>query len=459
MNQNPMTAQNPRSAGRRAVRSVRFWSAAAALGLAVGMLIPAMTPTVARADNLDDQAKQLQQQAAQVQSSLEFVDAGIAKAASDLTLYTGMLPAAQQALADAQNRVAAATAEVSSLAARVDLAQQNKNKITAQIAQDSQKTQDSQKLIAQIISQSYKNGGMPTGMSLLLGGDLIQSVDGVALAEQALRSQYAALDKLTQQNATNLNSQARLAAVEAEIVDLKAKADAALQAEQAAQNDAAAKKASLDKLLSDTTALSKELNDKLPQIQAQLADVKAKQQAVADQIAARQAAELAAWQEQQRAAAAARGNNNYVPAPVGSPSAFGLTNPYPGYYIISGFGWRATPPGTIDPYGTGSYLHSGVDFNAPCGTPAYAAAAGTVVGAGWFNNGGGNGVQISHGVIQGNALTTMYYHNTSVVVSVGQHVEQGQLIAYTGTSGNSNGCHAHFETWLNGKVVDPAPLL
>ena len=62
-------------------------------------------------------------------------------------------------------------------------------------------------------------------------------------------------------------------------------------------------------------------------------------------------------------------------------------------------------------------------------------------------------------MVQGNSLTTIYYHNTSVVVSSGQQVSQGQLIAYSGTTGNSTGCHSHFETWLNGEAVDPMRLL
>ncbi len=79
--------------------------------------------------------------------------------------------------------------------------------------------------------------------------------------------------------------------------------------------------------------------------------------------------------------------------------------------------------------------------------------------AGWGNDGGGNHVKISHGVVQGNSLTTIFYHNTSVVVSAGQQVSQGQLIAYSGTTGNSTGCHSHFETWVNGRAVDPMGLL
>ncbi|WP_394938787.1 peptidoglycan DD-metalloendopeptidase family protein [Psychromicrobium sp. YIM B11713] len=439
----------------------RVLSLSVTAGLTVGLIVPVFFSAVpATADNLDDQANQLQQQADQVQSSLEFVDAGIAKSAANLTLYSGMLPGAQQALAAAQSRVATATAQVEALAARVDLAEQSKDKITAQIAADEQKVKESKKLIGQIASQSYKAGGLSTNFALLFSaGSGSNLVNGLSLADQAMRSQTATLNKLSEQNATNLNSQARLAAVEEEIKDLKSKADAALIAEKNAQDEAAAQKVKLDKLVADTTALSKELNAKKPQIQAKLAAVKAQQDNVAAQIAerarkAREAAEAAA-----KAAAAAQGNNNYQPPPPGNPSAFGLVSPFAGFPITSGWGWRLTPPGTIDFNGTGSYLHTGIDYGVPCGTPVRAPAAGTVAVAGWLNNGGGFTVHIDHGVVQGNALTTVYYHNSSVAVSVGQQVNRGDIIAYSGGTGNSTGCHAHFETWVNGQPVDPAGLL
>ena len=453
----PLAIRRSRAALLAARRQVL--TAAVAAALAAGLL--SAVPVAARADNLDDQAQSLQDKANEVESSLEFVDAGIAKAAADLTLYQGQLPAAQQALTDAQGRVSAATAEVEALAARVDLAQQNKDKITAQLEADKQKLADTRKLIGQIAAQSYKAGGVPTNLTLLFGanpgGNLADSMD---MANQAMRSQNSALEKLSQQNATDVNAQARLAAVEAEIKDLKGKADAALAAEKAARDEAEAKKAAVDKLVSDTTALSAELNAKKPQIQAQLADVKKQQDDVAAQIAERQRKEREAAEAAARAAAAAAGNNNYVPPPAGNPSAFGLRHPFAaGIPITSGFGWRQTPPGTIDFNGTGSYLHSGIDFGAPCGTPVYAPAPGTVTLAGWTNLGGGYSVWISHGVIQGNALMTVYYHNSSVVVRQGQHVDTGDLIAYTGSTGNSTGCHAHFETWLNGTPVDPMTVL
>ena len=452
-----------RLVGRRS----RMISATLALVLAASM---GASTSVAFADDLEDQQAALKDQAARVQDSLEFVDAKISKAAGDLVMYQGQLPGAQRALLDAQGRVAGAVQEVEALAARVDLAQQNKAKITQQIEADKQKISSTKKLIGQIATQAYMSGGVPSNLSLFFGSNRGSSLtDTIDLADQALRSQNSAMDKLTQQSATNVNAQARLAAVEAEITDLKAKADAALAREKAARDEAEAKKAKVDKLIADTTRLDAQLRAAKPAIQSKLAKVKAQQDAVAAEIAERDRKLREAWLAEQRriaeaAAAAARARGQatqpYVPPAQGSPSAFGLRHPFGADIpITSGFGWRATPPGTIDFYGTGGYMHTGIDFGATCGTPVYAAAAGTVFSAGWGDDGGGNRVKISHGVVQGNSLTTIYYHNTSVTVSVGQHVDQGQLIAYSGTTGNSTGCHAHFETWLNGRAVDPMTLL
>ena len=465
----PMARRPLRQSLRLRLVGRRSRMISATLALVLAGTMGASSPA-AFADDLEDQQAALREEAARVQHSLEFVDGKIAQAAADLVLYQGQLPGAQQALTDAQGRVAGAVQEVQALAARVDLAQQNKAKITQQLEADKQKIADTRKLIGQIATQAYKSGGVPSNLSLFFGSNQGSSLtDTIDLADQALRSQNSAMDKLTQQSATNVNAQARLAAVEAEITDLKAKADAALAREKAARDEAAAKKAAVDKLIADTTRLDAQLQAAKPGIQNQLAQVKAQQDAVAAEIAERDRKLREAWLAEQRriaeaAAAAARAQGQavqpYVPPAQGSPSAFGLQHPFPGNIpITSGFGWRATPPGTIDFYGQGGYMHTGIDFAAACGTPVYAAAAGKVFSAGWANDGGGNNVKISHGVVQGNSLTTIYYHNTSVAVSVGQHVNQGQLIAYSGTTGNSTGCHSHFETWLNGRAVDPMNLL
>ena len=305
---------------RLASGQARILGAVVVAGLAASLLsgVPA-----AQADNLDDQQAALEAESARVQASLEFVDAKIAKAAGDLVIYQGRLPGAQQALLEAQGRVASAVKEVEALAARVELAQQNKAKITEQLESDKQKITDTKKLIGQIASQAYKSGGVPTNIALLFGSDesgsLTESMD---LADQAMRSQNAAMTKLTQQNATNVNSQARLAAVEAEIQDLKAKADAALEREKAARDEAASKKAEVDKLIEDTTRLNSQLQAAKPGIEADLARVKAEQNTVAAEIEERDRKLREAWEAEQRrlaaeaaAAAAAAAAAQGKPAP------------------------------------------------------------------------------------------------------------------------------------------------
>ena len=477
----PCRATDRAHAPRFARRMTGALTVLLAIGL-VGVIPPA------QAQDLNEQAAALEKQAQDVETSLEFVDSGIAKSAADLVLYQGQLPGAQAALADAQNRVSTATGEVNSLASRIDLAQKSKDDITAQIAADAQKATETKAMIGQIAAQSYKAGGLPVNLTLILGAasptDLAGSID---LAEQALRSQTAALEALTAQKATNQNAEARLVAVEAEIKDLKEQAEAALAAEQVARDAAAAQKATVDKLISDSASLNAKLEAEKPRVQAQLKQVQAQQSSVANQIAEIQRKELEAAaaaakaeaervaREQAAAAAAAQssgggggGGGGYVPAPYvppapGNVSAFGLQKPFPANIPVTSpfVRNRPVPAGTADFNGTGYYDHTGIDFGAPCGTPIYAPADGSVTIAGQTNVvfGGGNVLYISHGVIQGNALMTVFYHNSSVLVSAGQSVKRGQLVAYSGNTGNSTGCHAHFETWLNGSPVDPAGLL
>ena len=99
-------------------------------------------------------------------------------------------------------------------------------------------------------------------------------------------------------------------------------------------------------------------------------------------------------------------------------------------------------------------LHSGLDLKATYGTDIVAAEDGTVIYSG--NRGGyGKTVIIDHG----GGLSTLYGHNSKLVVSKGQQVKRGQVIAKAGSTGYSTGVHAHFEVRINGKHTDPAPYL
>ena len=112
--------------------------------------------------------------------------------------------------------------------------------------------------------------------------------------------------------------------------------------------------------------------------------------------------------------------------------------------ITSPFGWRTHPI-----FGSQRF-HSGLDIGGDYGMEIHAAKAGVVSHAGWIG-GYGNTVMIDHG----GGIVTLYGHNQSLNVSVGQNVSQGQVIAFCGSTGNSTGPHCHFEVRLNGEPVSP----
>lgn len=117
-------------------------------------------------------------------------------------------------------------------------------------------------------------------------------------------------------------------------------------------------------------------------------------------------------------------------------------------YITSGFGYRA------DPFGRGSQLHRGIDFNAKVGDPVLAVADGVVSFAD-SRSGYGRTVEVDHS----NGYVTRYAHNSRLTVKVGDLVRVGQEVAKAGSTGRSTGAHVHFEVWENGRVVNPRKFL
>ncbi|MFY9780867.1 MAG: M23 family metallopeptidase [Candidatus Baltobacteraceae bacterium] len=113
--------------------------------------------------------------------------------------------------------------------------------------------------------------------------------------------------------------------------------------------------------------------------------------------------------------------------------------------ITSPFGWRVTP---------WPEFHEGVDLAADYGTPIRAAAAGTVVTAG-YDGGFGNMVDLDHG----NGYHTYYAHLSRIDVEPGQYVMKAQHIALAGASGEATGPHLHYQIMLDGHPIDPAPYL
>jgi murein DD-endopeptidase MepM/ murein hydrolase activator NlpD len=173
------------------------------------------------------------------------------------------------------------------------------------------------------------------------------------------------------------------------------------------------------------------------QNRASLADVRAD--------ARQYAAEAAALQAQSANLAAQIRSAQSSPSVTYSssdstPSASGFVWPVSGA-VVSPFGWR---------WGR---MHEGIDIGAGYGAPIVAAAAGTVIYAGWMG-GYGNLIIVDHG----GGIATAYAHQSSFAVGGGT-VAQGQTLGYVGCTGHCYGPHLHFEVRVNGSAVDPLGYL
>ena len=207
-----------------------------------------------------------------------------------------------------------------------------------------------------------------------------------------------------------------------------------------------------------------ELQSKKADLDAQNSQMRAKQNELNSSVAAAQMSAAEAQQAQKDAQAAIESDEmNYeavkkqiqkmIAAAAASKPTLSFTGficPLKSYSRISSeYGWRKNPVTGVNK------LHAGTDFAAPGGTPIYAAASGYVQVAGWSSGGYGNYVIIYHGKMSdGNQYSTLYGHMRSVATSAGRYVQQGEIIGYVGSTGNSTGNHLHLEVWKGGSKAN-----
>jgi murein DD-endopeptidase MepM/ murein hydrolase activator NlpD len=125
------------------------------------------------------------------------------------------------------------------------------------------------------------------------------------------------------------------------------------------------------------------------------------------------------------------------------------TEPVRGTNFTSGYGVRS------DPFKGRAAMHAGIDLAGPIGTPIYATADGIVQRSEYNNGGYGNLVELDHG----HGIQTRYGHLSKSMVSAGQRVKRGDMIALMGSTGRSTGSHLHYEVRIDGKAVNPVPFL
>jgi murein DD-endopeptidase MepM/ murein hydrolase activator NlpD len=263
---------------------------------------------------------------------------------------------------------------------------------------------------AAVAIQAYVHPAADTFIEIIKARDLAE-----ASRRQALMAQVASTDRdvLGQLRAVRQDQQAE----QANLLSLRDEA-------QERKESAAAKLSELQKLRDDQVRLRSALDVRIQEFTAEVQALSREEANITSLIRSRELT-----------GASVDGN------PVPARSASGLIWPTSGS-ISSPFGYR---------WGA---LHAGIDIDSGYGAPIRAVKAGTVILAGW-NGGYGQCVIIDHG----GGFTTLYAHQSEMVVGEGRSVKQGELLGYVGGTGNVTGPHLHFETRIGGSAENPVNYL
>ena len=395
-----------RRAGLVAAAAVAL--AALLTGVAVGDPGADKARVDSRLGGLRDKAAQQQQQAGVLTDELSAVaqqvrdlQAGVDAQQARLAVLEGTLASARTRLSSLERTIAAQTERLTRLRGQYDIALRR---------------------LEQRVRELYMTDG-PDTLSFVLGtasfSDLLDNLDLLGRIGRQ-DEQIAARVKRARDGVADARRRTTVARA------------AAAQVEAAAESATSEQRGLVARLVASRDALTaaeQEKRSTLASIQEDRSDVLVEIEDLEAQSAALAARIRAAQEQSSSSGAPVVSGSGQLSWPVSGP-------------VTSGFGSR---------WGR---MHEGIDIAVGSGTPVHAAAAGTIIYAGWME-GYGNLVVIDHG----NGLSTAYGHNSSLASAVGQSVSAGQVIAYSGSTGHSTGPHVHFEVRVNGAPVDPLGYL
>jgi murein DD-endopeptidase MepM/ murein hydrolase activator NlpD len=379
--------------------------------VAIALLLGLATPTVAGGQPSPDPKTRRDELAGAIEDATAEELVAI-KDLQDATAKRQVLEAQVAALdrqiGDATRQVEAAEAEIARINAQIETVQREIDRILAEIEQSKTKFHES----AVALYKGSGNGSQSSFTLLTTGGGAHEIIAGSKYLGESSR----AFDREIQ----------RQGSLKVQLDD----AQTDLRKEEAKAQEA-------ERVATEERDRVTQLRTQADGEREQVAAAEAQEQQIIEGLRARRAefeAEYNALQAQ-IAASLSRGNpvqgNGRFIWPVNGP-------------VTSGFGPRNHPI-----YG-GTRIHTGIDIAASSGTPIKAGDDGVVVMAG-SNGGYGNWTLVDHGA----GLATGYAHQSSIGVSVGQHVSRGEVIGRVGSTGASTGPHLHFEVRVNGNPVDP----
>ena len=391
---------------KKQTKGRRFFRALLALTMALLLsaaeLTPALAVTQADIDALKNESNDLSAEKKELQAKLESLAADKSTAMERKTLL-------DQQIANTSAQISNVEEQIQQYAALIS--QKEEELIQAQ--EDEAAQYD---LFCDRVRAMEKRGEVSYWSVLFRADSFTDLLSRLDMINEIMAADQRVIDQLK-------DLQAQIETAKTELETNKAE-------EEAAKSELEARKSELNTQRSEANALIQQLAANESETEAALDELEAEQDAIR--------AEIQRLNEQLIAQQAANGNS--VQSNPG-----GYIWPVDSRYITSPVGGRASPGGI------GSTNHKGTDIGRVGYTsPIYASKAGTVI-VSQYSSSYGNYVAISHG--SGN--TTLYAHMSSRKVSVGQYVNQGDVIGITGSTGNSTGPHLHFEVTENGVRVNP----
>lgn len=438
------------------VRSARGWSRLTA-ALLTAIVVVASTPVAGVADDLDDRRRAAQERAdaaqrrsEELQASIEGLSADLAQAVTELAATEARLPAARAELQTAQDELAGAQRRAALVQARLTDATEQREVISTDLADSVTRDEQVRADIAQLAREAYRGGGNLSAIAVVVDAQSIEDFNRrYQAAATAQRAQQDLVRELADVVSAARNTQSRLDAVTERIAELQVEAQAEVQRADQARAQAQAREQEIEDLVAAQRTTQQRLAGMKAQAESDRAQTESDRASIEQELAGIIA-------EQQRAAAATPVAPQQPAAPpppsAGSGAIFANPTSIDPMYVTSSYGMRLHP---ILGY---SRLHAGIDLRTYCGTPLYAPRDATVQWAQWRGT-FGNQVMLNYGTVNGQPMMSSSNHMTSFAVATGQQVRQGDLIGYSGNTGLSSACHLHFEVYVNGSTVDPAPLL
>lgn len=407
-----------------------------ALALAVLLMLPVRT-LATTIDEVQNRQEELKQENEDLQAKIDALKEDEEAALAYQEELTGRIDENEQKIDQARATIEEMNGKIKELEARLDLSEE--------------KYQGTIDAFKERLKALYVSGGSSLGtLEILLDSEsLSEFFTRQELVEVMAQRDQSMLDQLDAYMEETQSDREELVAAQQEVADSK-------KAIEAAQDELETLYEENDLLVASLEGQQAQAQEQIAANEAEDAELQAQLEAlIAERNRQEEEKRQQALQNQQaqnggsdggEGATQPSGGTGVEPVTPGLQSGFSPIWPLPGVGVGSITGHFG------DMYFNGP--HNGLDIGASYGTPIVAAQAGEVISA-QYHWSWGNNVLIWHN----ETFSTRYAHMSSIAVSAGQYVEQGQIIGYVGSTGESFGNHLHFEVYYGGSRVDPDPYL